>query len=127
MAPTDGHDLIVKMIEQLRADMTAERNESRQSRARTHERMDEVFERLGKIDTSMAIAGTTDAQMRDEMNTLKNTVNSIVPAAREWSMAKRIGLAGASAVGLGAAGLGAWIAWAGDQAAAALRALLRLP
>lgn len=128
MLLTEGdQNLLLTMMEQLRQDFADERDSARESRARTHERMDDLVDRLGKIDTSMAIAGQIDAQVRSELDGLKATVESLKPTAQEWSIAKRIGLTAAGLIGVSAAGLGTWIAWAGDQAWAAIRHALRLP
>lgn len=120
-------NLLLTMMEQLRQDFADERDSARESRARTHERMDDLVDRLGRLDTSMAIAGQVDAQVRAELDALKSSVESLKPTAQEWSIAKRIGLTAAGLIGVSAAGLGTWIAWAGDQAWTAIRHALRLP
>lgn len=134
MAEKEHDSLLLEMVKQLREDLAADRQErrqdaeaSRESRAATHKRIDDVVERLGKIDTSMAIAGQIDAQVRSELDSLKATVESLKPTAQEWSIAKRIGITAAGLIGVSAAGLGTWIAWAGDQAWTAIRHALRLP
>jgi hypothetical protein len=125
MADT-GHDLIVRMIEQLRQDMATERETSRESRARTHERIDEMVSRLGRIDTTIALAGEVDAQVRNELDQLKTAMSAVTPTVDEWRTVKTIGMWGAGALITGGAGLGVFLASAGDSAVTAIRHWLRI-
>jgi len=122
-----GHDLIVKMIEQLRQDMAVERETARESRARTHERIDEVVSRLGRIDTTIALAGEVDAQVRNEIEQIKTTMAGVTPTVDEWRMVKTIGMWGAGALITGGAGIGVFLAAAGDSAVTTIRHWLRIP
>ncbi len=119
-------DLVVRMIEQLRADMAEDREASRASRARTHERIDEVVHRLGRIDTTIALAGEVDAQVRTEITGLKTSIDGMSPTVDEWRRIKRIGMWTAGIVLGGGISIGAVVAAIGDQAATALRHWLRI-
>jgi chromosome segregation ATPase len=121
-----GHDLIVTMIQQMREDMAAERETSRESRSRTHERIDEMVDRLSRIDTTIALAGEVDAQVRNELDELKKAMSGVTPTVDEWRTVKTIGKWGAGALITGGAGLGVFLAAAGDSAVAAIRHWLRI-
>lgn len=123
---SDDNDLLLRMLEQLRADYAAEREASRESRARTHERIDEMVDRLGRIDTTIALAGEVDAQVRTELDGLKTAMSGIKPTVDEWRTVKTIGMWGAGALLTGGAGLGVFLAAAGDSAVTAIRHWLRI-
>lgn len=123
----DDNGLVIRLIEQMREDMAAEREASRESRARTHERIDQVVDRLGRIDTTIALAGEVDAQVRNELDALKTTVAGVTPTVDEWRTVKTIGKWGAGALLTGGAGLGVFLAAAGDSAVSAIRHWLRIP
>jgi len=76
------------MFEQLRADLREERDAERQSRARLHERMDEVVNRVGKIEGDIRILGDVDGQVRGEVAALRETVEAnkadVLPTVEAW-------------------------------------------
>lgn len=128
MADTD--DVLLTLIEQLRDDIARDRTESRESRQRMHQRMDEMCDRLGKVDTSLALSGEIDAQVRKELDELRGIVNGLAPTAREWDLLKRGGRmlvtwGGLTMAGVGAA-LSAWLSGAVQATWDALLHLLRL-
>ena len=84
--------ILLSMIEQLRDDMAQEREASRESRARQHQRTDEVIDRLGRIDSTIAVAGQVDAQVRTELDALKKTVASNQPTVEEWRRMRALGI-----------------------------------
>lgn len=55
--------------------------ESTASRARLHERVDEVSDRLGKIEGDIGIAAQIDAQVRSELDGIKAAIASDRKAA----------------------------------------------
>ena len=80
------------MIAQLRDDLAQEREASRESRARQHQRTDEVIDRLGRIDSTIAVAGQVDAQVRTELDDLKKVVGNIKPTVEEWRRMRTLGI-----------------------------------
>jgi hypothetical protein len=129
----DNDDLLIKMVEQLRMDLAADRRErqadaeaSRESRARTHQRIDDVVQHLGRIDTSIAIAGQVDAQVRSEVDQMQATLEGLMPTVDEMRTLKRIGIWAAGALLAGGVGLGAVVAAMGDTAINAIRSWLRI-
>lgn len=127
-------DLLLKMMEQLRDDVASDRETSRQSRATQHQRLDEVIDRLGKMETSIAIAGQIDAQVRTELDDLKQTVTTnqleVAPTVEQWQDMLKTGRRVSWVLGIsGLLSLGGLIAlatWAGDAAVNAVRAWLRI-
>lgn len=82
------NDLLLKMLDQMKQDQDKARDESRQSRAAMHARTDELIERVGRIETSIAISGQIDAQVRAELDQVKQLVQSnhaeIEPTVAAW-------------------------------------------
>lgn len=84
---------------------------STESRARMHERVDEMSDRLGKIEGDIGIAGQIDAQVRNELDALRSTIEAnrleAAPAIEAWQdvlkTGKRVswvfGIAGITTIG----------------------------
>lgn len=125
MADTND-DLIIRMIEQLRTDFAEERESARESRARTHTRVDEIVERLGKIDTSIAIAGQVDAQVRVELDALSASLKLAQPTIDEWNRVRTIGKWAIGVLLAGGIGTGAVVAWLSDSVVTTIRHWLRI-
>lgn len=125
--------LLLAMLEQLRDDFaderTARRDENeaaRQSRAATHGRIDEVIERLGRLDTSVALAGQAHAQVHGELEALKHALADIAPTIDEWRRIRRLGLGIVGLITAGGLSIGAALSWSGDAVAGWVRAWLRI-
>ena len=129
--PSDG--LLLEMLKQLREDFADERRErredaeaSRVSRATTHQRIDQVVERLGRIDTSIAIAGQVDAQVRQEIDDMKVSLAGMQPTVDEWQRIRTIGAWAAGILLTGGLGIGALLAATGDWLSSTIRHWLKL-
>lgn len=84
---------------------------SGESRARLHERVDEVSDRLGKIEGDIGIAAQIDAQVRGELDAIKQVIETnrvaAAPAIEAWQdilkTGKRVswvfGIAGITTIG----------------------------
>lgn len=84
---------------------------STESRARMHERVDEVSDRLGKIEGDIGIAANIDAQVRNELDGIKQVIEAnrkeAAPAIEAWQdilkTGKRVswvfGIAGITTIG----------------------------
>lgn len=119
-------DIVLKLIESVRDDIEA----GRQSRAVVHARLDEVVDRLGKIETALALAGTVDDQVRQELDDLKKTVAdnaaAAAPTLDEWKRIRAIGLGLVGLLAVGGVSVGAALAWAGETVVNAVRSWLRI-
>ena len=84
----DTTKLLLTMMEQLRDDFQDERNASRESRAKLHERMNEVATDVGAIKGDIRILGEVDGQVRGEVQALAKTVEanhaSTQPTVDAW-------------------------------------------
>lgn len=124
-------DLILRRIDELREDMAAEREASRESRARTHQRIDELAERIAGLDKTVTLAGEDATQVRSALGAVETRINDgIQPVVDDWRDIMRAGrrvswLLGVSGLVSGAA-LWASVQWAGDAVVNAIRHLLRI-
>ena len=122
----DQTTLLLEMVRQLRDDYARDQEQAQQSRASLHRRVDEVIDRIGKIETTAALAGEIDAQVRVELDALNKKLIEVEPVAEEWGRVKTIGKWAAGALLASGVGLGAVAAALGDQAIAAVRHWLRI-
>jgi len=63
-----------EVIEDLREDFHSEKESARTSRNSIHRRLDEQTEQIGHLETTVAISGQVDAQLRDRLAALEGTV-----------------------------------------------------
>ncbi len=71
----DQTALLLKMLEQIKNDMGREQEAARESRAKLHERIDDIVMRIGSMETTVALAGEVDAQVRRELDGLNRRVH----------------------------------------------------
>ena len=124
------HSLLLSMLEQLRDDFAAERDVSHAGRAAMHRRLDEVSERLARLDTNVALSGQADAQLRGEIDRLARKVDAnqaaVAPSIDEWKRIRGLGLGIVGLMTAGGVTLGALVQWGGDSAVSAARAWLHV-
>ena len=98
-------DLLLKMLEQLRDDFQAERETSRQSRAKLHERVDGMAEDIGAIRGDIRLLGQADGQARGELQALARKVDQnqkeTQPTIDEWKRIRALGIGIAGLLGSG--------------------------
>ena len=123
----DNTALLIEMMKQFREDYARDQEAASLTRAALRQRIDEVVDRLGKMETTAAISGEIDAQVRTELDALTKTLTEVEPVAVEWNRVKSIGKWAASGLLASGVGIGALAAAAGDQVVAAIRAWLRIP
>ena len=123
-------DLLLKMMEQLRDDFQEEREASRQSRSRLHERMDEVAADVGTIKGDIRILGEVDGQVRGELQALKETVETnqaaVAPSVEDFKRMKTVGLSIVGLIGIGGTAFGASLIWWGESTVNFIRWMLRI-
>ncbi|QDZ10499.1 DUF1515 domain-containing protein [Devosia ginsengisoli] len=126
-----SNDMLLKMLEQLRDDFRDEREASRQSRSKLHERVDGMADDVGAIRGDIQILGEVDGQIRGEVQALRDTVEanqkSVQPTVDEWRRIRAIGLGIVGLLAIGGVSLGAALAWAGEGVVSAIRHWLRIP
>lgn len=127
----DQTSVLLQMVRQLREDYARDQEAARESRAALHRRVDEVMDRLAQMETTAAIAGHIDAQVRQELDDLKSTVaasaDALAPTVEEWRRIRAIGLGIVGLLTIGGLSVGAAIAWAGEAVASIVRGWLKLP
>lgn len=123
---SDNTALLLEVLRQFREDYAQDQEAAQTSRAAIRQRMEEVVDRLGKMETTAALSGQIDAQVRTELDALTKKLTEVEPVAVEWGRVKSIGKWAASGLLASGVGLGALAASAGDQVVAAIRAFLRI-
>ncbi|MER9452061.1 DUF1515 family protein [Mesorhizobium sp. M0254] len=114
---------VLEGVKQLRADFQEEKQNAHESRATVHRRLDEHAEEIGKLRTDVAVHGQVEAQVRNEVKSLKEAVN---PSLEDWKRMKALGIGIAGLLALGGLSFGAMLMWAGDAAATAVRHWLKI-
>jgi predicted nuclease with TOPRIM domain len=125
-AVTEQTDLLLKMMEQLRDDFQDEREASRQSRTKLHERVDGISDDIGAIRGDIRILGEVDGQVRGEVQALSKRVDNAQPTLEEWRRIRAIGIGLVGLLALGGMSVGAALAWAGEGVVNAIRQWLRI-
>lgn len=121
---------IEESVSLLREDVSDEKDNAHQSRSVIHRRLDEQAKQISHLDTTVAITGGVDAQIREEIKSLKETVDknhaATQPALEEWRRMKTIGYGISGLIAFAGLTVGAVVTWASDGAVAALRHWLKI-
>ncbi|MGZ2501719.1 DUF1515 domain-containing protein [Rhizobium leguminosarum] len=121
---------IEESVTLLREDVSDEKDNAHQSRSVIHRRLDEQAKQISHLDTTVAISGGVDAQIREEIKALKETVeknhSAVTPALEEWKRMKALGYGISGLIAFAGLTIGGMIAYASDGAVAALRHWLRI-
>lgn len=117
-------------IEALRQTVAQGHEKSSDSRSKLHERIDELGDRLGKIDGDIRILGQVDAQLRSKVEALAETVQrnqaEAQPTIDEWRRIRAIGIGIVGLLALGGVSIGAMFAYAGEAVINWARHILRI-
>jgi glucose-6-phosphate isomerase len=109
---------INESVAQLRKDFGDEKANAHESRAVIHKRLDDQAKQIYHFDTTVAISAGVDAQIREEIKTLKETVQSnheaVAPALDEWKRLKTLGIGISGLIALAGITVGGTISYAGD-------------
>ncbi|RUX03178.1 MAG: DUF1515 domain-containing protein [Mesorhizobium sp.] len=117
-------------VEQLREDFQEEKRNAHESRTALHRRLDEQAAEISSLKTDVAIHGKIEAQVRNEVRALGDKVEAnqkaVQPSVDDWKRMKTLGIGIAGLLALGGLSFGAFIMWAGDAAATAVRHWLKI-
>ncbi len=117
-------------VKRIREDFQEEKQNAHESRAVIHSRLDEQAKQIGHLDTTVAISGGVDAQIRKEIKALKETVDrnhaSVQPALEEWKRMKSLGVGISGLIAFAGLTIGGIVAYIGDGAVAAIRHWLKI-
>jgi predicted PP-loop superfamily ATPase len=107
-------------VKRIREDFQEEKKSAHESRAVIHSRLDSQAKQIGHLDTTVAISGGVDAQIREEIKALKETVDrnhaSVQPALDEWKKLKTLGSGISGLIALSGLTIGTIIAVYGKAA-----------
>lgn len=118
-------------VERIRDDFQEEKESAHESRAVIHKRLDDHARQMAKTDETIAIAGHVDAQLRDQIKNLNETVEKnhkeVAPSLSEWRRIKILGTGFGGILLLLGISVGAIVTWASDTASSMVRQWLKLP
>ncbi|MBX5001898.1 DUF1515 domain-containing protein [Rhizobium lentis] len=136
MAATSNDDIMRALgrveegVRRIREDFQEEKDNAHDSRAVIHRRLDEQAKQIAHLDTTVAISGGVDAQIREEIKSLRVTVDknhdAVQPALEEWKHMKRLGVGISGLIALAGLTIGGLLSWAGDAAVTAIRHWLKI-
>lgn len=120
--------MLLSEVKNLREDLQRSDQKSDESRAVVHRRLDEAMAHISRLDTTVAISGQVDAQMRDEISDLRDVVEkSHAPAVADWRRIKMIGYGISGLIAFTGISVGVFASWASEAAVSTLRHWLRIP
>lgn len=121
---------IEENVSLLREEVSDEKQNAHESRSVIHRRLDEQAKQISHLDTTVAITGGVDAQIREEIKSLKETVNknhdAVTPALDEWKRLKTLGVGISGLIALAGLTIGGMVAYASDGAVAWIRHWLKI-
>ncbi|PWI54493.1 DUF1515 domain-containing protein [Rhizobium phaseoli] len=121
---------IEENVSLLREEVSDEKQNAHESRSVIHRRLDEQGTQINLLDKAVVINTGVDAQVRDELKSIKETVQknheTIQPTLEEWKRLKTLGYGISGAIALAGLTAGATITWASDGAVAWIRHWLKI-
>src|SRR5262245_29296364 len=102
-----------KAIDRIHADMSEERDHAHDSRTTIHKRLDEQAQQISHLETTVAIRGQVEAQLRDQIASITAEVS---PAISEWRRIKILGAGFGGVLLILGISIGSIMAWASDTA-----------
>ncbi|MEI1249272.1 DUF1515 domain-containing protein [Rhizobium aouanii] len=117
-------------VSHLRDELSDEKDNAHESRSVIHRRLDEQAKQIYRFDTTVAISAGVDAQIREEIKTLKETVEknheAVAPTLEEWKKMKTLGYGISGLIAFAGLTVGGVVAYVSDGAVAALRHWLKI-
>lgn len=121
---------IEESVSLLREDLSEEKDNAHESRSVIHRRLDEQMKQIHLLDKVVEISSGVDATLREEIKSLKETVDknhaATQPALDEWRRMKTIGYGVSGLIAFAGLTTGGIIAYASDGAVAAFRHWLKI-
>lgn len=143
MAPTSNDDIlralgrvegrltgIEENVSLLREEVSDEKQNAHESRSVIHRRLDEQGTQINLLDKAVVINTGVDAQVRDELKSIKETVQknheTIQPTLEEWKRLKTLGYGISGLIAFAGLTIGGMVAYASDGAAAWIKHWLKI-
>ncbi|NZD62885.1 DUF1515 domain-containing protein [Rhizobium sp. WYCCWR 11290] len=121
---------IEESVSLLREDVSDEKDNAHESRSVIHRRLDEQARQIHLLDMTVTVSSNVDGQIREEIKTLKETVEknheAVAPTLEEWKKMKTLGYGISGLIAFAGLTIGGIIAYASDGAVAALRHWLKI-
>jgi hypothetical protein len=118
-------------VEKLGTDFSEEKHMAHESRTAIHRRLDEQVTQTAYLDKSVAVQAGIDAQMRDKIESLEQTVKdnheAVAPTIDDMQRLKMVGYGIAGLIAIAGLSVGGLIMWAGETAVNAVRHWLKIP
>ncbi|TBB27351.1 DUF1515 domain-containing protein [Rhizobium ruizarguesonis] len=121
---------IEESVSLLREDVSDEKDNAHESRSVIHRRLDEQARQIHLLDMTVTVSSNVDGQIREEIKTLKDTVEknheAVAPTLEEWKKMKTLGYGISGLIAFAGLTIGGMVAYASDGAVAALRHWLKI-
>lgn len=121
---------IEESVALLREDVSDEKQNAHESRSVIHRRLDEQGTQINLLDKAVVINTGVDAQVRDELKSIKETVQknheTIQPTLEEWKRLKTLGYGVSGLIAFAGLTIGGMVAYASDGAAAWIKHWLKI-
>ncbi|MBX5190109.1 DUF1515 domain-containing protein [Rhizobium sp. NZLR3b] len=121
---------IEEHVSLLRNEVSDEKENAHESRSVIHRRLDEQGKQINLLDKSVEINAGVDAQVRDQLKSIKETVQknheSVQPTLEEWKRLKALGYGISGLIAFAGLTIGGMVAYASDGAVAWLRHWLKI-
>lgn len=118
-------------VEKLEKDFAEEKHTAHESRTIIHQRLDQQVSQIAVLDKTVAIHAEIDAQMRDKVNALTETVKvnhkAVEPTIEDMKRLKTLGYGIAGMIALAGLSVGGLALWAWDVVITTVRHWLRIP
>ncbi|MGO8368848.1 DUF1515 domain-containing protein [Rhizobium ruizarguesonis] len=121
---------IEESVSLLREDVSDEKDNAHESRSVIHRRLDEQAKQIHLLDMTVTVSSNVDGQIREEIKTLKDTVeknhDAVAPTLEEWKKMKTLGYGISGLIAFAGLTVGGVVAYMSDGAVAALRHWLKI-
>ncbi|MBA9034911.1 DUF1515 domain-containing protein [Rhizobium leguminosarum] len=121
---------IEESVSLIREDLGDEKDNARESRAVIHRRLDEQRQQIHLLDKVVEISSGVDATLRDEIKSIKETVEknheAVAPTLEEWKKMKTLGYGISGLIAFAGLTIGGIVAYASDGAVAWVRHWLKI-
>lgn len=118
-------------VDRLREDFQDEKRTAHESRAVIHQRLDSQAQQISHLETTIALSGQIDTQIRGELLALKETVeknqDTVSPAIEDWRRMRTLGVGISGLIAFAGLTIGSIIAWAGETVVTTIRHWLKIP
>lgn len=121
---------IEENVSLLRNEVSDEKENAHESRSVIHRRLDEQAKQINLLDKVVEINSGVDAQVREELKVIKETVqknhDAVQPTLEDWKRLKTLGYGISGLIAFAGLTIGGMVAYASDGAVAWLRHWLKI-